>query len=202
VVGPAKWEPLPQEISAAYWTLEPGWNTTLELRNNVRYRELVVTPVLRTPAGQEIALAPVTVASENVVALDLRDLALGDKNSGNYVGSFGSVVFRFSGLNASNLFAAAIVRREGHPIDFHFDAAPTSAEYKMAGIEGVWWLPAQSSNAYLVLGNPSKQTVAGSVVLSASSSNRRIPLSIEPGRTARLDLRQALGASNIGAAGD
>ncbi len=25
VVGPAKWEPSPQEVSAAYWTL-PGWN--------------------------------------------------------------------------------------------------------------------------------------------------------------------------------
>jgi hypothetical protein len=115
VVGPAKWEPLPQEISAAYWTLEPGWNTTLEIRNNVRYRELVITPVLRTSAGQEIALAPVTVAPQNVVALDLRELVLGDKNSGNYVGNFGSVVFRFNGLNASNLFAATIVRRDGQP---------------------------------------------------------------------------------------
>jgi hypothetical protein len=124
VVGPAKRNPLPQEISAAYWTLEPGWDTTLEMRNNLRYREIVVTPILRTAAGQEIPLAPVTVASENVVSLDLRDLALSDKNSEGYVGYFGSVAFRFSGLNASNLFAATIVRREGQPIDFHFDASP------------------------------------------------------------------------------
>jgi hypothetical protein len=26
VVGPAKWTPLAQEVSATYWTLEPGWN--------------------------------------------------------------------------------------------------------------------------------------------------------------------------------
>jgi hypothetical protein len=39
------------------------------------------------------------------------------------------------------------------------------------------------------------------VVLSASSSNRRVPLSLAPGQTARIDLRQALGPANVGAAG-
>jgi hypothetical protein len=191
VVGPAKWNPVPQEISAAYWTLESGWDTTIEMRNNLHYRELAVTPVLRTLTGQEILLASVNIAPENVVALDLRDLANADKNSGAYSGSFGSVAFRFSSLNSSNLFAATIVRRDGQPIDFHFDASPTSfPDYKLAGIEGIWWLPAQSSSAYLIVSNPSKIAVAGSVVLSASSSNRRVPLSLAPGQTARLDLRQ------------
>jgi hypothetical protein len=202
VVGPAKWKPAPQELSAAYWTLEPGWDTTLEMRNNVRYWELTVTPVLRTAAGQEIALTPVTVAPQNVVAIDLRNVSQRDPNSATYVGSFGSVVFRFNGLNASNVFAATIVRREGQPIDFHFDADQAgSPAYLSGGIEGIWWLPAQTSNASLILSNPSKKTIAGSVLLSASSSNRRLPLSLVPGQTERIDLRQALGPYNIGAVG-
>lgn len=202
VVGPAKWNPTPQELSAAYWTLESGWDTTLEIRNNVRYRELTVTAVLRTAAGQEIPLTPVTVAPQNVIAIDLRNLSQTDTNNASYVGLFGSVVFRFSGLNASNVFAATIVRREGQPIDFHFDADQAgSPAYQSGGVEGIWWLPAQTSNAFLILSNPSKKTVAGSVLLSASSSNRRIPLNLTPGQMQRIDLRQALGSSNIGAAG-
>ena len=33
----AKWEPKPQEMFVSYWTLEPGWSTQLEIRNNVRH---------------------------------------------------------------------------------------------------------------------------------------------------------------------
>ena len=69
LVGPAKWEPSSQEISAAYWTLEAGWNTDVEMRNNLTSRELTVTPVLRSASGQEVALAPVTVAAQHVVSL-------------------------------------------------------------------------------------------------------------------------------------
>src|ERR1700720_3462742 len=90
ILGPAKWNPSPQEISAAYWTLESGWNTDLEMRNNLRSRELTITPVLRTAAGHELSLAPVTVAQQHVVSLDLRNLAQSDPRIFNYAGSFGS----------------------------------------------------------------------------------------------------------------
>jgi hypothetical protein len=122
LVGPAKWEPSSQEISASYWTLEAGWNTDVEMRNNLTSRELTVTPVLRSASGQEVALAPVTVAAQHVVSLDLRNVSQTQPQILNGGGLFGSVAFRFSGLNPSNLFAATVVRREGQPIDFHFDA--------------------------------------------------------------------------------
>lgn len=31
--------PSAQEIYAAYWTMEPGWHTEIELRNNALWRE-------------------------------------------------------------------------------------------------------------------------------------------------------------------
>ena len=58
----ADWKPTQQEVVAAYWTLEPGWNTELEIRNNLLERKLTVTPVLRTATGREIALPDVTLA--------------------------------------------------------------------------------------------------------------------------------------------
>ncbi len=202
LLGPAKWDPSPQEVSAAYWTLEPGWNTDLEMRNNLHSRELTITPVLRNAAGQELSLAPVTVAAQHVVSIDLRNLAQTDPKILNYFGSFGSVAFRFNGLDSGNLFGATIVRHEGQPIDFHFDADEAGTpDYRMGGIEGMWWLPAQSSTDYLILSNPSRKPVSGSLVLSSASANRRIPLGIGPGQTKRVDLRQALGPSNIAAIG-
>lgn len=78
LLGPADWKPSAQSVSAAYWTLEPGWNTDLEMRNNLHSRELTITPVLRTAVGQELSLAPVTVAAQHVVSLNLRNLAATD----------------------------------------------------------------------------------------------------------------------------
>ncbi len=108
---PAKWEPKAQEIFLSYWTVESGWSTELEIRNNVAWRDLTVTPVLRTAAGAEIALQPVTVPSEHVAAVDLREALLSvapsllDQN-----GSFGSVVYRYAGNSQGNIFGASMVR--------------------------------------------------------------------------------------------
>jgi hypothetical protein len=98
-VGPAKWETSAHEASVAYWTLEPGWNTTLEMRNNVIHHDLTVRPVLRENNGQETALTPVTIPPQHVVSLDLRKAALAE---GISLGSFGSVVsLRQSGRGES-----------------------------------------------------------------------------------------------------
>lgn len=151
-LGPAEWKPSPQSVPTAYWTLEPGWNTDLEMRNNLRSRELRITPVLRAATGQELSLAPVRIAPQHVVSLDLLNLAQSDPKVLEYLGSFGSAAFRFSGLDAANLFAASLVRREGKPIDFHFDADDAGTPiYKSDGIEGIWWIPAQTSTGYLIL---------------------------------------------------
>jgi hypothetical protein len=138
LLGPAKWEPVAREVSSAYWTLEPGWSTTLEMRNNLTSHELTITPVLRRSTGEEIALSPVTVAPQHIVDVDLR--SPGEVNPGilDHSGSFGSVVFRFDGLNSGNLFPATIIRREGRPIDFHFDADQAGPHYSTGGIDGMW----------------------------------------------------------------
>ena len=70
---PAQWNPKAQELFLSYWTVEPGWSTELEIRNNVAWRDLSITPVLRMPAGAEIALEPVTVPPEHVTSIDLRE---------------------------------------------------------------------------------------------------------------------------------
>jgi hypothetical protein len=202
VLGPAKWNPSPQEVSATYFSLESGWNTDLEMRNNLRRRELTITPVLRAASGQELSLTPVTIAPQHVVSLDLRTLAQADPKIVDNFGSFGSVAFRFNGLDAANLFAAAMVRRDGQPFDFHFDADDAgSVIYTSGGLEGVWWVPDQSSTDYLILSNPSKKTITGSLVLSSPVENRRIPLGIGAGQTTRIDVRQVLGPQSIGVMG-
>lgn len=197
LVGPAKWTPSPQEVSATYWTLEPGWDTELELRNNLTSHELIVTPVLRTAGGLETLLATVTIPPQHIVSLDLRNAAevspdVLNQLGADHSGAFGSAIFRFEGLSFGNLFAATIVQRVGRPIDFHFDAEDKN--FTSGGIEGVWWNAAARSNDYLILSNPHQKPVTGSLLLSApSGASRSLPIIIAGRSTLRVDLREAVG---------
>jgi hypothetical protein len=71
-VALADWKPTQQEVSTSYWTLDPGWNTELEIRNNLAERQLTVTPLIRTAAGREIALPDVVLASDEVTSINLQ----------------------------------------------------------------------------------------------------------------------------------
>ena len=200
-VGLAEWKPTQQEVMASYWSLEPGWNTELEIRNNLVERQLTVTPVLRTAAGREIALPDVVLASEEVTSINLQQaLSQAAPELVNRMGSFGSAAVRFGGLNDRNVFAAAMVYREGHPIDFHFDGYDAASnDGYFSGIEGIWWLPAGTSTDYLIVSNPYRKPVTGSLALtSASGLSKQVKLALGPLQTARIDIREALGNSTGG----
>lgn len=101
--------PKPQEVFAPYWTSEPGWDTELQLKNNLASGPLTATPVLRVASGEEIPLDPVTIASNASVSVWVNEGLL--KHSPSLLsqpGSFGSVVFHFTSLSAMNLYATAV----------------------------------------------------------------------------------------------
>jgi len=141
-IGPAKEPPSAQQMVVPYWTLEPGWDTELEVRNNMAQQKLTIIPVLRTPEGQEVPLSAVTLAPDQSVSVDLRDaVSQSHPELVGHLGSYGSIVFRFNGFATANMFAAAMVKRDGRPIDFHFDGREANSDYNSAGIAGIWWLP-------------------------------------------------------------
>jgi hypothetical protein len=61
---------VPQELHAPYWTVEPGWHTDFEVRNNLDFKDLTIMPVLRTYSGVEIELGgcfnPFSLATERM----------------------------------------------------------------------------------------------------------------------------------------
>src|ERR1700761_5754211 len=197
---PAQWNPKAQEQFLSYWTVEPGWSTELEIRNNVAWRDLSVTPVLRTAAGAEMALQPVTVSPEHVTSIDLREALLSIAPSLlDQKGSFGSVVYRYSGNSEGNIFGASMVRRNESPIGFHFDGEPIEKEWSPQATESIWWLPRATASDYLILANASKEPLIGSLVLSgAAGGSYRQALALGPAETQRLDLRAITEAAGVG----
>jgi hypothetical protein len=100
--------PTDQEQFFPYWTTETGWDTQLQLRNNLAGQTLVVTPALRTADGTETALAAVTLQPHEAQSIDL-NAAIGS-SSPQLVGTYGSVVLRYHSVGLRNLYAALMLR--------------------------------------------------------------------------------------------
>jgi hypothetical protein len=141
-----------QQQTVAYWTTETGWNSELQLRNNALSQDLTVTPALRLADGAETSLAPVTIKPQEVTSIDI-GAAISAAGSPNLVGTYGSIVLRYSSPSERVLYAALMVHRVGYPIAFHTDAMGESPDFQDGSREGIWWLPKDSTSDYLILTN-------------------------------------------------
>jgi hypothetical protein len=190
-----------QEQFFPYWTTETGWDTELQLRNNLATQSLLVTPSLRTADGSETALAPVTLKPHEVQSIDLASVI----STGNpqLVGTYGSVVLRYHSVSLRNLYAALMLRTLGHPIAFHVDATGEIQNYETASREGIWWLPNDFTSDYLVLNNQSANAMQ--LVLSlfdATGKEFKQTMALGPRQTARYSVRALVRSGGlVGACG-
>ena len=168
-----------QEVVAPYWTSEPGWETELQLKNNLSNGPLTVTPVLRLSSGQEIPLDPVTIDPNDSASVWVNEGLL--KHSAglfNQPGSFGSIVLRFTSFNARNLHAAVVLSLHGEPIAFQLTGhpSPKSETWPRAAFggsqEGIWWRPRPFANDFLVVSNSSDNSLSGTLRLSNATGKR------------------------------
>jgi hypothetical protein len=197
--------PKPQEVFAPFWTSEPGWTTELQLKNNLASGSLTVTPVLRLASGKEIPLDPVTIASNDSASVWVNEGLLKHAPELLYLPtSYGSVVFRFTSLNARNLYAESVLSLRSGPIEFHVNAYPPAdfAEWPRAAgpgsQEGVWWLQHSGDSDVLVVSNSGDKPLAAKLWLSDASGKRwSQSLNLAPRQTQRLDVRELVSASGL-----
>jgi hypothetical protein len=181
--------PADQEQIVPYWTTETGWKSELQLCNNQIGSDLTVTPVLRTAYGAETALSAVTIKPQEVKAIDL-ELAIGT-TAPQLVGTYGSVVLRYHSRGHRNLYGALMVREIGHPVAFHIDAVGESQDQQVGSREGIWWLPKDTTNDYLILTNRGKNTLSLDVSLyDANGKEARQKVALGPGGTNRYSIRK------------
>ncbi|HZQ93115.1 MAG TPA: hypothetical protein VFA60_15090, partial [Terriglobales bacterium] len=186
--------PTPHESIAPYWTVEPGWDTELQIKNNMVAASLTVTPVLRLNTGAEYPLDPVTIAPSDVTSIHVSD-ALSKKAPDlvNQVGAYGSVVFRYVSSNVRNLYAVAMIHMTGQPIGFHIDAYAAATGWEVGSREGIWWLPRETAKDFLIVTNESDKPVPVRLsVFDAQGAESKNPLMLAPGQTQRFVVRDLL----------
>jgi hypothetical protein len=181
--------PTQHEVVAPFWTLEPGWDTQLEVSNNLTQEDLEVTPVLRTSDGSDLSLPPLRIPHDQARQVDLQTLVPDLNGRAN---SYGSVLFRYNSVSRGNLFATVLLQRLGHPMSFHFDAFPLDPDFVSGSRESIWWLPHATADGFLVVTNFSPRTVRAQQVFTEGTKSDIAVLTLGPHQTRRVSVRDAV----------
>jgi hypothetical protein len=64
-----------QALWAAYWTIEPGFTSTLEMKNNLVQSPLDITVSLYFANGEEYPLSPISIGPRQTVVLDISSIS-------------------------------------------------------------------------------------------------------------------------------
>ena len=185
-----------QEQFLPYWTTEGTWDSELQLRNNQSSQPLTVTPVLRTADGSETVLSPVTINPEDVKSFDINTVLR--TMAPQLLGTYGSVVLRYQAATAGTLYPVLMVHDGGHPIAWHIDGREEQS-YEAAGREGVWWLPKNSTSAYLILTNYGANPIPLELSLyDANGKETKQMVSLQPRQMIRYSVRQLIQAAGLG----
>ena len=189
-----------QEVIAPYWSLESGWKTSFEIRNNLPTEAMRVTPVLRTHSGEELRLPVIEVGSEQIRSVDLHSLLTENQARRLRNSPYGSVAFQFEGWGLRNIYASTMITMPGHPIGFHFDAIGHYARAESHEFSGVWWMPNETLTNYLLITNNSEEPVRLSLRISGADfawTEDMIPLG--PRQSRRVVVREMLQKHGISA---
>jgi len=197
--GDSRWTipAVDQEQVVSYWTIEGGWSSELQLRNNIAGKDLVVTPVLRSASGEEASLPPISIRPDEVKAVDIRSAI--ETYAPGFSGTYGSVALRYHSIAFHNLYAAMMVHDTGHPIAFHIDAIGHIEEFEGASREGIWWLPNDTAKDILVLTNQGGKPLDLTLLLydaQGKHAEKRVPLA--PLQTMRYSMRSLVADAGLG----
>ncbi len=91
-----------------------------------------------------------------------------------------------------------MIHDTGHAIAFHIDASPQLTEVQAGSREGIWWLPKETTNEYLILTNQGNTALSLALSLYDSTgreSKQQLPLG--PYSTTRLSVRNLLQAAGL-----
>jgi hypothetical protein len=105
--------------------------------------------------------------------------------------TYGSIVVRYRSAFSGALYASLMLQDMGHPVSVHLDAITADDTLQGLSREGIWWLPNDTTNDYLVLTNqgsaPLKLTLS---IYDAQGKESRQALALGPRQTARYSVRQ------------
>jgi hypothetical protein len=110
-----------QKLWAAYWTVQPGFRSTLEMKNNLVQGSLNVSVSLYFASGEEYPLGPIALGARQTAVLDINGImALLPAAVQARAGTEGTIEVDFTAPTPSALMGSVSVVNPAHGTAWNF----------------------------------------------------------------------------------
>jgi hypothetical protein len=177
-----------------YWTLQPGFTSTLEMKNNLAEEGLTVHVWLYSAAGEEQYLQAVPLEPRQTAIVNLNSAidALPAPVAAR-LGKQGSAKITFTGHHPSNLMGAITVTNPERGIAWNFRLYPSFPELPVAPVRGLFWLYDGETDGLVAAQNASEEFITLHPSFDiAGTSHPLPPVPLAPGQSFLLSLRREL----------
>ncbi|MDW8240713.1 MAG: hypothetical protein RMM98_13975, partial [Acidobacteriota bacterium] len=181
-----------QMIEGPYWTVQSGFESWLMV-SNTSDEPIQVFPEFFAANGQRVELPALALRQRERQHLNLRQWLSAQK----VTFTWGSLRFRHTGKEFS-LAAQVTVTQPEASWSFDFPLDNRDWFYRSTVLDGLWWLPDESSAAQLILTNTGEQPVTVRPTLLINGQPRALaPLTLQPHQVRQVSLGEALAALNL-----
>lgn len=194
-----------QALWSPYWTVQPGFTSTLEVKNNRAQETLTVIASLYFTSGEEHYLEPIQLAPRQTAIVNLnRVLESLSPFVAARASKEGTAEVKFNGPNLQALMGSISVTNPERGIAWNFRLYPV-IPLPAAPIRGLFWFHDERTDGFVALQNASEEFISVTPRFDIAGATYPLaPLSLAPGQGFKLELRrelQKLGLSDVTAGG-
>lgn len=184
------------KLWGVYWNIQPGFTSTLEMKNN-RVSETVTAHVsLYFASGEEYYLRPVLLSPRQTAVIDLnRAIASLPRAVAARASSEGTIEVAFDSGNASAIMASVSVKNPDRGIAWNFFLYPDGywPEEAVSPLQSAFWLPSSRADGFVAIQNVSDATATLTPRFHVNGAvHQGSPTSLLAGQGFKLELRREL----------
>jgi hypothetical protein len=183
-------------IHAPYWSTEPGFVSTLQMKNYRVDEPLMVTPVLYPLGGRQIKLDSIRLNPSETQVLNINE-ALAARGEASTIGA---VEIRYRHATEGVFGANLSVVNETQSLIYSF---PLRSPQGTKRLEGVWWFWDADTDGFVAVHNTSAIAITVTPTLYVKERPYRLDrLQLQPHEMRLIPLRQELGNLGLEAASE
>jgi hypothetical protein len=183
-----------QALWAAYWTIEPGFTSTLEMKNNLVQSPLDITVSLYFANGEEYPLSPIAIGPRQTVVLDISSIIASLPPAVRArAGTQGTLEVDFNAPTPSALMGSISVANPALGTAWNFFLYAQRPDPTPLPLRGIFWFPNNQSDGFIALQNISGSPVSISPRFEINShSYTDTAITLASGQGLKFELRKEL----------
>ena len=191
-----------QVLWSPYWSVEPGYTSTLEMKNNRAVETLTVNVSLYFASGEEYYLEPLQVGPRQTVTVNLNLLydALPPAVAARATRE-GTLEVEFDAENHAALMGSVSVRNPERGIAWNFRLYPRDAGLPKLPLRGLFWFAGADSDGFVAVQNVAEESITLNGRLQVNGTSHPLPaVWLASGQGYKLELRSTLAGLELATA--